>query len=102
MSPALPKRLHWLTSETDEARAEGEQRLEAVVDHIRKLGSEIAGAAVGSDDPLIAFDDAAAEFRPDHIVIALRSDEQAAWQESGLIEQVHKRFRLPITLFDFA
>jgi hypothetical protein len=101
MSPALPKRLQWLTSETDEARAQGQERLQAVVNQIRKLGSEVAGAAVGSDDPLIAFDDAVAEFQPDHIVIALRSSNQAAWQESGLIERVHERYHLPITLFDF-
>ena len=101
MSPALPRRLHWLTDETDDARAEGEERLGAVVDHIRRLGNEVAGAAVGSDDPLVAFDDAVAEFKPDHIVIALRSGAEAAWQESGLIDGVLKRFGLPITVFDF-
>ena len=101
MSPALPRRLHWLTSETDDARAEGEERLGAVVDQIRRLGNEVAGGAVGGDDPLIGFDDAVAEFKPDHIVIALRSSAEAAWQESGLIDGVLERFRLPITVFDF-
>jgi nucleotide-binding universal stress UspA family protein len=43
--------------------------------------------------------DAVAEFKPDHIVLALRSSEHANWQERMLIEHVEKRFDLPLTTF---
>ena len=40
------------------------------------------------------------DFRPDHILIALRSSEDAGWQERGLLDKVRERFRLPITVFE--
>jgi hypothetical protein len=55
---------------------------------------------VGDETPLTAFDDAVDDFRPDHILIALRSSEHAGWQERGLLDNVRERFRLPITVFE--
>lgn len=66
-----------------------------------ELGAEASGA-VGSDDPLIAFGDAIRGFSPDHIVIALRGEERAGWQERGLLDQLYERFALPITAFSSA
>jgi nucleotide-binding universal stress UspA family protein len=43
--------------------------------------------------------DAVEEFRPDHIVIALRSAEHANWQERRLIAHVEERFGLPLTTY---
>jgi hypothetical protein len=31
---------------------------------------------------------------------ALRSSEDAGWQERGLLDKVRERFRLPITVFE--
>jgi len=43
--------------------------------------------------------DAVEEFRPDHILIALRSAEHANWQERKLIAHVEERFGLPVTTY---
>ena len=62
------------------------------------MGHEPKGD-VGADDPLLAFADAVEEFHPDHILIALRGADSAGWQERGLIEEILKRFGLPVTVF---
>ena len=48
--------------------------------------------------PLV-IEDAVADFRPDHMLIALRSPEQANWQERTLIEHIEERFGLPVTIY---
>jgi hypothetical protein len=58
-----------------------------------------AEGAVGADDPLLAFEDAIRRFGPDHLLIGLRSQEHAGWQERGLLDQVIERFRIPLTVF---
>jgi hypothetical protein len=58
-----------------------------------------AEGAVGSDDPLVVFEDTVQDFDPDHILIALRAPSKAGWQERDLVEQVVSRFGLPVTVF---
>ena len=98
IAPALPKRLEWLASATDKAREQADERLRAVLGQLDEIGAE-AGGAVGSDDPLVAFEDAVREFSPDHLLIALRGQARAGWQESGLLDQIFDRFAIPITVF---
>jgi hypothetical protein len=40
--------------------------------------------------------DAVEEFKPDHVLLALRSSEHANWQERGLEKRLEKRFGLPL------
>ena len=47
---------------------------------------------------LLAFSDAIEDFRPDHILVGLRGAGERGWQEHGLLEDVLKRFGLPITV----
>src|SRR3954447_6423332 len=96
--PTLPGRLAWLTGETDKTREVADARLRVVLGQLDEAGQEAKGT-VGSDDPMLAFEDAVADFDPDHILIALRSRE-AGWQEKGLAEQVLRRFGLPVTVFE--
>jgi hypothetical protein len=98
IAPALPDRVHWLASDTDKARIGADERLGTVLGHLRELGHEAKGE-VGADEPLLAFADAIEEFRPDHILIAIRGPGEADWQERGLVEQIVDRFRLPVTVF---
>jgi hypothetical protein len=65
---------------------------------LEEMGVEAKGA-VGADDPLLAFEDAIRQFNPGHILIALRDEQRAGWQERGLLDQVLGRFGLPITVF---
>ena len=99
ITPILPGRLEWWVSDTDRARLQADERLNAVLGHMEQMEVP-AGGRVADETPLTAFDDAVRDFRPDHILIALRGAEQAGWQERGLIDRVRERFRLPITVFE--
>jgi len=98
IAPELPDRAHWLVSDTDKARMAADERLAAVLGHLAEVDRTASGE-VGADDPLLAFDDGVAELGPDHILIALRSVDHAGWQERGLLDEVVRRFGLPVTVF---
>jgi hypothetical protein len=98
VAPALPSRIAWLASDTDRTRQVADERLSVVLDQLEETGTPVGGA-VGADDPLLAFEDAVADFHPHHILIALRSSDESGWQERGLIEKVFDRFGLPVTVF---
>jgi hypothetical protein len=98
VAPTLPGRWEWLSSATDKRKEQADERLHAVLGHLEEMGVEAKGT-VGADDPLVAFEDAIRQFSPDHILIALRSEQRAGWQERGLLDQVLERFALPITVF---
>jgi hypothetical protein len=101
VSPVLVGRLRWLASDTDRARYEADERLEVVLGHVREQAPQAeARARVGDETPLTAFEDAVREFQPDHILIALRGTDHAAWQEGGLIDAVLAGFHIPITVFE--
>ena len=89
VTPELPTRFEWLVSATDDAREQADERLQAVLGHLEDLGAEARGT-VGADDPLLAFEDALADFPADQILIALRPSDRAAWQERGLLHEVQE------------
>jgi hypothetical protein len=99
ISPLLPGRLEWLASATDKAREQADERLRSVLGQLEELGTEPEGQ-LGADDPLLAFEDAVAQFSPTHILIGLRDEDRAGWQERGLLEALHERLGIPITVFD--
>jgi hypothetical protein len=100
IAPTLPGRFEWLVSASDKAREQADERLHAVLGQVSGLtGSDSARGTVAADDPLLAFEDAVADFAPDHILIGLRSAEQSGWQERGLLDQLIERFSIPITVF---
>jgi hypothetical protein len=101
ITPILVSRLRWLASDTDRARYHADERLDVVLGHIKTLApkTEIK-AQIGDDAPLTAFDDAIRTFRPDHILIALRSTDHDAWQERGLIDALRSAFHIPMTVFE--
>ena len=98
VTPALPTRFEWLASATDKAREQADGRLQAVLRQIGDLGTEASGT-VGPDDPVLAFEDALAEFQADHILVGLRAPEHADWQERGLLDELLHRFGIPVTVF---
>jgi hypothetical protein len=101
VTPRLPSGLDWLASATDKATEQADERLQIVLGQLADIGTEASGM-VGADDPLLAFEDAMRDFAADHLLIALRSGEDAGWQERGLIDQLQQRFGLPITVFSVA
>jgi hypothetical protein len=99
VTPTLPGSLHWLVSDTDAARKEADGRLQAVLGQLAEAHLAAAGGEIGADDPLVAIEDHVRSFGPDHLLIALRSADDAGWQERGLLDAIHQSFRLPMTVF---
>src|SRR5215208_4471699 len=98
VTPALPTRFEWLASATDQAREQADERLRTVLGQVEELGTQASGT-VGADDPLLAFEDALATFEADHILVALRPADRAGWQERGLLDELVRRFGIPVTVF---
>lgn len=98
VTPSLPGRLAWLADDVDQPRHRADERLDTVLRHMREVGAQVRGR-IGDDTMLVAFDDAVADFQPDHILIGLLSADHANWQERGLIEHVRERFGLPLTAY---
>lgn len=98
ITPSLPGRLAWLADEVDRFRHVADDRLDTVLGHVHSLGAHARGApSRGSVVTVIA--DAVDAFKPDHILLALRSSEHANWQERRLIEHIEARFGLPVTTY---
>jgi nucleotide-binding universal stress UspA family protein len=98
VTPTLPGRLAWLADDVDRHRHIADERLDTLLGHMHSIDARADGVARrGSVLTVIA--DAVAEFRPDHILIALRSSEHANWQEHGLIAHIEERFGLPLTSY---
>jgi hypothetical protein len=101
ITPVLVSRLRWIASDTDRARYEADERLGVILGHIEALAPRAeTKAQLGDETPLTAFEDAVRAFRPDHILIALRSADHEAWQERGLIDALRRDFHMPMTVFE--
>jgi hypothetical protein len=98
IAPSLPGRLEWLVSDTDKATERADERLRTVLGQLDDTGSPAHGK-VGADDPITAFDDAVRDVSPHHLLIGLRREDHADWQERGLIDALLARFAIPITVF---
>ncbi len=99
VTPTLPSWLEWLMSDVDRARHEADERLGVVLDQLRDADVAASGA-VGDDTPRVAAEDHVRAFEPDHLLVALRSPEHAAWQERGLLDDLTRSFHLPTTVFE--
>jgi hypothetical protein len=98
LTPTLTTRLEWVVSDVDAAHKAADQRLDTVLGHLTAMDVEAAGA-VGDDSPLDAVDDHVRSFRPDHVLVALRSEEHAGWQERELLDRIEQRTPAPVTVF---
>ena len=97
VAPALGgSRLQHLASETDQARAEAEQRLDACVQAIERLGIKARGE-VGDEDPNVAMEDALASTGADEVIISTHTPERSNWLEKGAVEKARAEVDLPIT-----
>jgi hypothetical protein len=101
MTPILTGALEWIASDTDRARYEADERLEAVLGDVQAIApGATAFAQVGDETPMTAFADAIRQFQPDHVLVALRSSEHDGWQERGLLDRLRNDFHIPITTFE--
>jgi hypothetical protein len=96
VAPALNKRLrHWV-SDVDAAIAAARERLERAVANLTERGI-VAEGAVGDSDPLLAIEDALADFEATEIVISTHPPGRSNWLEKNLPERAASRFDLPLT-----
>ena len=101
VTPILTTRLQWLATDTDRARFEADERLGTVLSQGEAIAPETTvEGRIADEQPLSAFDDAIRLFRPEHILIALRSSDRAGWQEHHLVERILERHHIPITVFE--
>ena len=98
VTPTLPGRLAWLADDVDRFRHVADERLDTVLGHLRSINDHVSGDALRGR-VITVITDGVETFKPDHILLALRSSEHANWQEHGLVEHVEERFGLPLTSF---
>jgi len=101
VTPTLPSRFEWLSSATDAAREQADERLSVVLGHLEEMGSSATGD-VGPGDPILVFEDAIRAFGPDHVLIGFRPGDHAGWQEKGLLDEIRQRIELPLTVFSLS
>jgi hypothetical protein len=99
VTPTLASRIQWIMSDTDRARHEADARLDTILGQLEQGGAQVSGAAVGDDTPMTVVQDHVRRFQPDAIILALRSDEHADWQEQNLVERIANETGLPLTVF---
>ena len=95
VTPTLPGRLAWLADDVDHFRHLADERLDTVLGHMRSVGAHASGAH-NRGSALTVIADAVEDFKPDHLLLALRSTEHANWQERGFEGRLEKRFGLPL------
>ena len=99
VSPRLTNPFEWLESDVDRATTQAEKRLRTVLAHFG-AGSAPLDGAVGDETLRLAIEDAMNDFKPDHLIIGIRTHDHDSWQERHLIEKVRHRFHVPLTVFE--
>jgi hypothetical protein len=96
VAPALNTRLrHWV-SDVDPAIAVARERVERAVVNLSERGVAAAGV-VGDSDPLLAIEDALADFEATEIVLSTHPPGRSNWLEKNLPTRAAERFNLPVT-----
>jgi len=98
VAPALNSRLRHWASDVDAAVVQAHERVELAVSELSDRGVS-ANGTVGDSDPLMAIDDALADFPATEIVIATHPRAESHWLERGLVRKAAARFEVPITEF---
>ncbi len=95
-TPALNSRLRHWASDEDGARAAAQERLDASLERMRKLGIDASGE-IGDADPLQAMEDALRTFGADEIIMSTHPDGRSIWLERGVVEHARERFAVPVS-----
>jgi hypothetical protein len=96
VSPALADSgLKYVLGDVDDAIPPAEERLEQTLGELRDAGFKASGE-VGDSDPLQAISDEIQKFDPDQILLVAHRDEEGAFAERGLLEQVERDLDVPV------
>jgi hypothetical protein len=83
--------------DVDEPRHQAEERLEAVLEALRRDGIRASGG-VGDPDPIQAAQDALLEAPADEILIFEHEAEQARWFEEGMFDRAQASLEPPLRM----
>jgi GABA permease len=93
--PALNSRLrHWL-SDTDDAVSAAGRRSQDALAVLRSHGLSMS-VEVGDSVPLLAIEDALAQFPADEIVISTLPADRSHWLEHDLVDLARDQFEVPV------
>jgi GABA permease len=95
VAPALNSLLRHLASDADAAVIQAQERVNRAVAQMRNRGLSVRGH-VGDTNPMLAIEDALAEFWATEILIATHPPGQSHWLERRLIEKARARFDVPV------
>ena len=96
VSPALNESpLAFWVSDSDEAIHDAREAAADSVAALAGAGADARGTT-GESDPLIALQDALAQFPADLVLIFVRPGDEQRYKEDDLVEQARARFDVPV------
>jgi hypothetical protein len=97
VAPALTESgLKYMLGDVDAAIGPARERLERTLVELREVGIDASGE-VGDSDPMMAISDEVHKFHPDQVLVVAHRDEDGAFAERGLLEQIERDLDLPAT-----
>lgn len=97
VAPALAgSALKHYMGDVDDAIEPAGERLRRTVEELRDAGIDAEGE-VGDSDPMVAIGDEIQKFHPDQVLVVAHRDEDGAFAEQGLLEQLERDLDLPVT-----
>jgi hypothetical protein len=94
--PALNTKLRTWTSDEDEARAQAQSRLDAILDMLEREGFDATGG-IGESDPVQAMEDELRLFPANEAIISTHPLGRSNWIERDVVRRARERFPIPIT-----
>lgn len=96
VAPVLAaSRLSEIAGDLDDQRAEAQERVRTSIDCLEKHGLSGEGW-VGDSDPLIALEDALAQFPADSVFVATHRTDEMAYAEEGLVSRAAGRLGVDV------
>jgi hypothetical protein len=98
--PAVePNLFRHTLGDTDEPKKQAEERLEAVLRHLRQSGVRASGE-VGDPDPVQAAQDALLKEPADEVLVFEYAGAESRWFENGLFDRARKSLDPPLRLVE--
>jgi hypothetical protein len=106
VAPALASsKFEHAAGAVDQGIAEARERLEEAESDIEQhepLRDAQVAEMLGDADPLLAIEDALADFPADEILLVTHEEGEGRWLEDGIFDRVRKGFDVPVRHFEVA
>ena len=88
--------LAFWVSDSDEAIADAESAAQRTAQALSEGGARTR-ATTGESEPLLALQDALATYEADHVLVFVRSEDEARYREDDVVGEAERRFGVPVT-----